>query len=303
MRDQRFDEDARIRLKNLQIRMEVEKAESQAEIERLRYVELAGMQTELVQSEKMALLGRLVAGLSHEINTPVGGDQVERGARHEGARGAPRRGASTRETKPRLKKAIDTLTASLGASATASERLAELVGSLKSYARLDESALQHADVGECVSDSVELFRTQLSDEARLEVELRPVPKLLCRPGELNQVFMTLLVNASEAIREDGTIAVRCEPVEDDVVVSIRDDGRGIPEENLPTLFEIDFAHKDSRMRLRMGLSNAKTIVERHGGRIEVESVVGEGTTFEIRLPRRAARVPHFGGGFARARRG
>ena len=290
-----FDEDGRARLKNLQLRIGVEKAEKEAEIERVRYGELAGMQTQLIQSEKMALLGRLVAGLSHEINTPIGviNSNASLAAR---ALDVMRAQGLDLESKPRLRTAVEALETSQRSSAAAGERLSELVKSLKAYARLDEAELQRVDVSTCVEASLQLFETQLPESIRLERKIEPIPEMTVRPGQLNQAFMTVLVNARESIDDEGTIVVRSFPRSDSAFIEIADTGRGIAPEKLPKLFDIDFARRDAQVRLRMGLSSAKSLIEKHGGSVDVDSIVGEGTTFRIRLPLQPVAVPFFGGG-------
>ena len=290
-----FDEEGRTRLKNLQIRLGVEQAEKQAEIERLRFVELAGMQTELVQSEKMALLGRLVAGLSHEMNSPIGvvNSNASLAARAVAIMHAEGVGGDANE---RVRRAMDSLSSAHEASAAAGARLEELLRSLKGYARLDEAELQRADVSRCVKDALSLFTTQLPARVRLESELESIPEITCRPGQLNQVFMTVLVNARDAIDGDGEIHVSCRRVSDEASIVIRDNGRGIADDKISKLFDIDFSRKDSQVRLRMGLSHAKSIVEKHRGQIDVSSRAGHGTRFTIRLPLREPVVPYFGGG-------
>ena len=295
LKDAMFDEDGRARLKNLQLRIGVEKAEKEAEIERLRFGELAGMQAQLVQSEKMALLGRLVAGLSHEINTPIGviNSNASLAAR---ALDIMREQGLDLESNARLRTAVETLTTSQRSNAQAGERLSELVQSLKSYARLDEAELQRIDISACVEESLRLFETGLPDSIRLVKNLEPVPEMTCRPGQLNQAFMTVLVNAREAIDSRGTIVVRSFPGGESAFIEIADTGRGIAPDKLPGLFDIDFGRKDAQVRMRMGLSNAKSMIEKHGGTIDVDSTLGEGTTFRISLPLQRVAAPFFGGG-------
>ena len=275
--------------------MGVEKADNAAEIERLRYVELAGMQAQLVQSEKMALLGRLVAGLSHEINTPIGVINSNAGLAQRAVELMKQEGLDV-EGSDRLRTAFETLENAHEMTARAGDRIAELVKSLKGFARLDEAELQRVDVSQCVEESLQIFATQLPEAVVLEKDVKPLPEMTCRPGQLNQVFMTVLVNARDAIQKEGRIGVASFREGDHAVITISDTGRGIAPAQMARLFDIDFERKDAHMRLRMCLSNAKSIVERHGGEIHVDSTLGEGTTLRIQLPLETRMVPHFGGG-------
>ena len=293
--DRTFDEEGRARLKNIEIRLGVEKAEKAAEIERLRFVELAGMQAQLVQSEKMALLGRLVAGLSHEINTPIGVINSNAALAQRAVEIMKQEGLDV-EGRDRLRTAVETLESAHQMTARAGERIAGLVKNLKAFARLDEAELQRVDVSRCVEESLQLFATQLPESVILEKNVKPLPEMTCRPGQLNQVFMTVLVNARDAIQEKGRIDVASFREGDHAVITISDTGRGMTPARIASLFDIDFERKDAHMRLRMGLSNAKSIVERHGGEIHVDSTLGEGTTLRIQLPLETRMVPHFGGG-------
>lgn len=283
LKDAMFDQEAIARLKNLQLRIAVEKAEKEAEIERLRFEELAAVQAQLVQSEKMALLGRLVAGFSHEINTPIGVINSNASLAAT-ALEVLREERVELDQQPRLRTALETLETSQRASAEAGKRLSQLVKSLKGYARLDEAEIQRVDLSKCVEDSLQLFEAQLPETIRLEKSLEPGPEMVCRPGQLNQAFMTMFVNAREAIDAEGTIAVRSFSRDGSAIVEIADTGRGIAAEKIPSLFDIDFSRRDTQVRLRMGLSNAKSLIENHGGTIDVESALGRGTTFRVRLP-------------------
>jgi signal transduction histidine kinase len=280
-----FDEERRARLKNLQIRLGVERAEREAEVHRLRYVELAAMQARLIQSEKMAVLGKLVAGLAHELNTPVGA-LLSSAANAETALGSLRaRGLLDQLSESaESKRAIEALSAGARVSSEASKRISEVVQSLRGFSRIDESSRKRVDLSQALSQTIQLFRHQLPDTVRLVTELAPLPEIECHPGELNQVFMTLLMNAGEAIEGEGTIRVRCGRSGERLFVEISDTGRGIPEGRLRSLFDLEFHRQGAQVRLRMGLFAASSIVQQHGGDIAVVSEPGEGSSFTVFLP-------------------
>jgi signal transduction histidine kinase len=289
LKDEIFNDESTTNVKNLQIRVNVETAEKEAEIQRLRYVKLAGMQAQLVQSEKMAALGSLVAGISHEVNTPIGVISNNAGLSRQALdlmqQALEKEGLIDRlENNRAWTRALDILNTSARTTVVASERISNLVTSLKQFSHLDEAELQMADVTEGIESTLMLLRPQLAPGVDIKRELAELPKIESYASELNQCFMTLLVNASDAIDGEGSITIKTSAGDDDVYIEISDTGRGIPAEKLANPFEIAFSQKDSRMRMRVGLSNTYNIIKKHGGDIKVASQVGEGTTFHIRLP-------------------
>jgi signal transduction histidine kinase len=285
VKEQVAGEESRTRLKNLEIRYQVERAEKEAEIERLRYVELAEAlerlkqtQAQLVHQAKMASLGDLVAGLVHEFATPIG---VIQGSADVAQRNLKKLEEAVAASERRILESLDLNHRTI---LSAVERLARLLRSLKSYAQLDEADLQLADVREGIEATLDLIAPKLLDRVETVTELDDVPTLECHPSQLNQAFMTILVNAVESIDGRGKLMVKTWSEGGEVFVRIADTGRGIPPERLPRIFEVGFSEKGTRMRMHVGLSNVRTIVERHGGAVLVESEVGKGTAFTIRLP-------------------
>ena len=132
---------------------------------------------------------------------------------------------------------------------------------------------------------MDLIAPKLGDRVEAILDFGDLPTVECYPSQLHQAFMTILVNAVESIEGQGRLTVKTWAAGGEVFVRIVDTGRGIPEERLNKLFEVGFSEKHSRIRMHVGLSNVHTIVQRHGGSVSVESEVGKGTAFTIRLPR------------------
>jgi signal transduction histidine kinase len=294
---------ANARVKNLQVAFEVEKAEREAEIARLRNVELKETndrleqlvkelnetQTALVQSKKMAALGALVAGLVHEMNSPLG-------VIASGADVSSRAASNVRELieghasdvppgeLDRFRRSLDALEENNRNTVQASKRIRRIVAGLKSFARLDESPFQKADLNRELETTLSLLEYRLGDRIEIVRDFGKIPKIDCYPGELNQVFLNLITNAIEAIDGSGTITISTRLDGDHVRLKFADTGVGIPADQLPGLFDPVFSAKGRRVKAGLGLFTCYNIVSRHNGDITVESSPGVGTTFTVLLP-------------------
>jgi signal transduction histidine kinase len=252
--------------------------------------QLREAQQQLVMREKMASLGNLVAGVAHEINNPVGavGSAADTSARSiEIIKRLIGEGGSIEElvANQRFKTALEILENNNAITVTASDRITQIVRSLKNFARLDESEFQEADLHEGLDSTLTLLHHELKKRVEVVTEYgNDVPRVQCYPNQLNQVFMNLLSNASHAIGESGVITVRTRRDGTDVVVEISDTGRGIEKENLERIFDPGFTTKGVGVGTGLGLSISYNIIKRHHGTIEAESVPGHGTTMRIRLP-------------------
>lgn len=265
-------------------------------------------QSQLVNAEKMASLGQLTAGIAHEINNPVNfitsnipplrRDLTDVLEVLNGYRAIDPGEAASSLTALREREAeldIDGSIVELGDILRSIEegagRTAEIVRGLRNFSRLDEDDLKLADLNEGLQSTLTVLANQLKDHADLHLELGDLPAVECHPGKLNQVFMNILNNAIQAIaaRKDlrrGTITVRTASVDDAVRISITDDGPGMTEAVMAKVFEPFFTTKDVGEGTGLGLSIAYSIVEKHGGRITVESMPGAGATFHVTLPQR-----------------
>jgi signal transduction histidine kinase len=167
-----------------------------------------------------------------------------------------------------------------------------IVSNLRDFARLDEAELKDADLNAAFESAVEVLGHEIRHkQIRLERDLRPLPPVLCHPGKINQVFLNLIVNAVQACEPGGTVTLRSRAEDGRVVAEVEDNGCGIAPEHRPRLFEPFFTTRPIGQGTGLGLAVSFGIVRDHGGAIEVESTVGRGSTFRVRLPLRPPLPP------------
>lgn len=251
-------------------------------------LELRETQTQLIQSEKMAALGTLVAGVAHEINTPIGSIHANADVSRRALELIHAALAPTGKTEPpdleKLHKAIGILSEANTTTCTATERIVRIVKSLRNFARLDEAEVKTVDIHEGIESTLTLVYHEYKNRIEIVREFGQLPKVSCYPNQLNQVYMNILVNAIHAIQGEGTITIRTRAVGDRVEVAISDTGVGIPKENLNKIFDPGFTTKGVGIGTGLGLSIVYKIVEAHRGKITVDSTPGVGTTFTVTLP-------------------
>ncbi len=234
---------------------------------------LKASQAALVQSEKLASLGQLVAGVAHEINNPVNalvnvlGPLEELGEAISDAEAAQDFADMVRVLR------------------NGAERTRGIVADLKTFSRLDEAELKHAHVGEGLQATLHLLRGSLPAGVRLDLEVADeLPGILCYPGPLNQVFLNLVSNAVQAVGDTGAVQVSARAEEGGVVVEVRDDGPGMDEATAAKVFDPFFTTKAVGAGTGLGLSISHGIVARHGGGITLTTAPGQGATFTVALP-------------------
>ena len=258
--------------------------------------ELSSAQQQLLMKEKMAALGDLVAGIAHEINNPIGAvnastDVSNRCLQKIDDAMAQSKTLEELKENPQLSRAMKTLRDNIAVTLTAGNRIATIVKSLRNFARLDQAEYQISDIHEGIDSTLTLLSSEIQQRIEITKEFGKIPHIGCYPGQLNQVFINILKNAAQAIKDKGTITIKTSLSENGkdqehfIRIQISDTGKGIPAEQIDNLFDLGFTSGEgSRMKMRSGLVTAYNIIQRHDGNILVDSKVGKGTTFSINLP-------------------
>jgi PAS domain S-box-containing protein len=246
-------------------------------------------QVQLVQSEKMASLGTLVAGVAHEINTPLGSinSNADVSRRALEILHSYLKDPSTRpgeELPERVSQALKILMEANSTTLTATHRIVGIVRSLRNFARLDEAEMKEVDIHEGLESTLTLTYHEFKRRIEITRDYGTLPLIWCYPNQINQVFMNILVNAIHAIPEKGAITITTRSDADHVTVAFADTGVGIPPENLKRIFDPGFTTKGVGVGTGLGLSIVYKIVAAHDGHIDVSSEVGKGTTFTITVP-------------------
>ena len=279
------------------------------QIRRLRETRSALAQTQnelalkdhMMRQEKMAALGSLVAGVAHELNNPISFVYsntvlLSESIAHlrtlldfyDSCEDMP---VEIKERAFRLKEEIDyeylvnDVTQAIDDCHEGSRRVRDIVLNLKTFSRADELQLGKVDITDGIESTVRMLSQFFHpDRVVLHRDYTNLPAIECYSGQLSQVWMNLMVNASQAMNSRGDLWITTRIEDNYVVVKFRDNGPGIPEEIMPRIFDPFFTTKSVREGTGLGLSIVHGIIERHGGDIRVESKVGVGTTFTVRLP-------------------
>jgi signal transduction histidine kinase len=243
-------------------------------------LELKERQAEMVLAGRMATLDGMVAGIAHEINTPLGAVRSSIDTAEVAIR---RLGPAARATDSSADRTVAVAGDVLVSARQGLARIGSLVESLRGFSRLDEAAVQEADLHKELETVLSLIEPGLIGNVSVEKAFGAIPLITCRPRELNQVFMTLLVNAFEAMNGEGRLTIRTQLLGDMVQVAISDTGPGIPDELADRIFELRLNLKGRRVGMGLGLPTSRRIVERHGGRLILTSP-SAGAEFTINLP-------------------
>jgi signal transduction histidine kinase len=269
-------------------------------------------QAALVQTEKLASLGQLAAGMAHEINNPIAYVANNLAVLRRDVPAAlqvldkyreglgPLRGAApdVAAEAERMEQEIDlpyirdSLSRLFERSLDGLRRVRDIVTNLRDFARLDEADFKEADLNAALRSTLEIAGHEIKKNAiQLQTQFAQLPPILCHPGKVNQVFLNVLLNAVQASAPGGAVEVRTRPDEASggVAIEVQDNGHGIKAEYLPHIFDPFFTTKPVGQGTGLGLSVSYGIVRDHGGSIDVDSEVGRGTLFRIRLPLRPPR--------------
>ncbi len=248
--------------------------------------EILRAEAQLVQAEKMAALGQLVAGVAHEINNPVnfissGLPSLKRDIKKLANLNSPDDRSPDHD---KLRGRLDSLIAAIDEGAS---RTAEIVKNLRTFSRLDEAEVKTVDLNQALDTTLSLLHHQTRDRIPVVRDYDDIPAVECYVSQLNQVFMNLLVNAIQAIDGEGTITITTARAGDDHVrISIRDTGNGMTQGVQRKIFDPFFTTKPVGQGTGLGLSISHGIIEKHGGTITVESEPGRGSELTLVLPLR-----------------
>jgi signal transduction histidine kinase len=284
------------------IQLHIEQHRRLDELQRLN-LQLEEAQNHLLQSEKMASIGQLAAGVAHEINNPIGFVHSNLGTlekyvqdtfalldlyeRAESSISDAGILATIKTAKEILDLAFlkEDLRELIGESKDGITRVKKIVQNLKDFSHVDASDEWNvSDLHKGLDSTLNIVSNEIRYKADVVKEYGDIPSVQCLPSQLNQVFMNLLVNASNAIEEHGTITIRTGQQGDEVWVEVADTGKGIKTEHLKRIFDPFFTTKPIGKGTGLGLSLSYGIVLKHHGRIEVQSEVGQGTAFRVWLP-------------------
>ena len=281
--------------------------------------EVKRLQRQVLQTEKMASIGQLAAGVAHEINNPMGfihanlfqmteylGDLRQAWERVDDLQKAILNATGEAEGLDAVRAASESLAAvtqdlgldfvqadfakAVRESQDGAERIRHIVKDLRDFSHQGSDECSEADVNLCLDSTASIAWTMMKHSVVLDKEYCDLPPIRCYPSQLKQVFMNLLVNAYQAIEEKlgdrgmGRIELRSQREGDGVAISIRDTGTGIPARDQARIFDPFFTTKDVGAGTGLGLATSYNIVRRHGGRIDVTSEPGEGATFKVWLP-------------------
>ncbi len=229
-----------------------------------------------LHEQRVRVMGRLVAGTAHELNSPLGTLQS---SLH-----TLRRAVDVLESNPeRIERARGAIAQAADTADTATRRIQDVLDGLRAFARPDAATIEEFDVGPGIESSAQLVERQSLGHLVVEVEVSSLPRVRGNAAQLNMVFLNLIKNASEAMNGRGTIHVRSALEDGDVVIRVRDHGPGVPPELVEQVFEPAFQRSGARVKMGLGLAVSRSIVQEHGGELQLQSS-DQGATAIVRIP-------------------
>lgn len=234
--------------------------------------ELKDTQVQLINSEKMASLGQLIAGVAHEINTPLASISSNNSIIAKIIKKI-----EDKETSQMLEEINDI-------DKEAVQRINNIVKSLKKFVRLDEADLQEADINKELDLTLDLIRHETKNRIEIIKKYGDIPLIKCYPNMLNQVFMNILVNACQSIKKEGQIIIETLFKNKTLIVKIKDSGKGIKPEEIDKIFTAGYTTKGVGVGTGLGLAISDKIIQKHSGTISVSSELGVGSEFTITIP-------------------
>ena len=265
---------------------------------------IADTQAKLIQSEKLASVGQLAAGVAHEINNPIGFVRsnlttlTEYVETYQTLLKAYQSLSSLAEEErsrhiTEIRKIEDTediefinedITELLKDSVDGTARVRDIVQGLRDFSHAGGQSRTRCDLNRCIESTLKIVKNGLQNKCTIETSLQPVPEVMANTGEINQILMNLMVNAGQAVGDNGLITVKTAIHNNSVQIDIQDNGPGIDPSHLDKLFDPFFTTKPVGEGTGLGLAISYGIIQDHDGEIEVNSELGVGTTFTIRLP-------------------
>ncbi|MCB9057758.1 MAG: VCBS repeat-containing protein [Calditrichae bacterium] len=258
--------------------------EKNRELNRL-FTELRDKEAQLIQSEKMASLGQLVAGISHELNNPISfiysnmqviSEYIQELSHHLSA-------IHDSDLRDKINYVLKELNETIVDSSNGSRAIKEIVQDLKNFSRLDQAEWKESRLSEMITTCLKMLRPHLTSQITVDVDLKDDPSFLCNPGQLNQVFLNLLTNACQALKDQGKINISAKADKEYIFVEIMDNGPGIPEKIVKKIFDPFFTTKPVNQGTGLGLSISYSIIKKHQGELTVTSNPGK-TLFIVKLP-------------------
>ena len=278
-----------------------------AELEKAQQ-DIKQAQSKLMQSEKLASIGTLAAGVAHEINNPIGFingnfqvleqysagfkkyfECLERLKKSVESKDVEKSAAVLKEAEQmkgdiNLEFMLEDLDNLIKESQSGADRIKKIVGDLRTFARADDETMELLKIDEVLDSVINIVWNEIKYKAELEKDYGDIPLVQCNPQRMGQVFINLLINAAHAIEGKGKITVKTFVKDKNVCVEVADTGKGIPQENLKDIFDPFFTTKSVGQGTGLGLSISLDIIKQHNGEMTVNSEVGKGTTFQILLP-------------------